>query len=138
MKTIFVAGGSDERGEIAAAISMLRAAGWTITFDWPEAMKTEPETKGPEFCDALANRLENALEAASFAWVMLPKKKSEGAAYEMGFFRGLLRGRQSNGRALLVSGDAASLGRIYPYRAAAQGAMFADHADALEYLVKMR
>ena len=100
-------------------------------------MLSEPESKGPEFCDALANRLENAIESATFAWIMLPKKKSEGAAYEMGFFRGILRGRQSNGRALIVSGDASSLGRIYPYRASAQGAMFRDHAEALEYLVRM-
>lgn len=137
MKTIFVAGGSDERGEVAAAISMLRAAGWTITFDWPEAMKTEPEVKSPEHADQLARDMENALDSSAFAWVMLPKKKSEGAAYEMGFFRGLLRGRQSNVRALIVSGDATSLGRIYPYRAAAQGGLFRDHADALEYLVRM-
>lgn len=137
MKTIFVAGGSDERGEVAAAISMLRSAGWTITLDWPKAMETEPDVKSPEFLDALACQFENAIEAATISWVMLPKKKSEGAAYEMGFFRGLLRGRQSNGRALIVSGDASSLGRIYPYRAAAQGAMFRDHAEALEYLVRM-
>lgn len=137
MKTIFVAGGSDERGEVAAAISMLRSAGWTVTFDWPKAMETEPEVKSPEQADRIACAMENAIEASSFAWIMLPKKKSEGAAYEMGFFRGLLRGRQSNGRALIVSGDASILGRIYPYRASAQGAMFRDHAEALEYLVRM-
>jgi hypothetical protein len=136
MKKIFVAGGSSERGEVAAAISILRAAGWAITFDWPELMKHEPDVKEPRFLEKLGMDLKNGMRSADIFWLLLPREKSEGSSFELGFFSGYFDRDAKGG--IIVSGDASVLGRLYPYAMGAKGKLFSDHADALDYLIRMQ
>lgn len=136
VKKIFVAGGSSERGEVAAAIALLRAAGWEITFDWPELMKSEPDTKAPRFLEKLGMGLKNGMRRADIFWLLLPREKSEGSSFEFGFFSGYFD-RESRG-GMLVSGDATILGRLYPYAMGSKGKLFSEHAQALEYLINMQ
>ena len=138
MKTIFVGSGSDERGEVAAAMAILRAHGWTVTFDWPAAMEKEPTVLSPEHAYELAGAMEDAISHSQIVWIMLPKKKSEGAAAELGMARMSIRNNPGSPRALVVSGGVMDLGRIYPTRAKAQGRIFEDHADALTFLCNLR
>jgi hypothetical protein len=136
MKKIFVAGASSERGEIAAAIALLRAAGWEIVIDWPELMKSEPSVKDPRFLEKLGMDLKNGMRRADIFWLLLPREKSEGAAFEFGFFSGYFD-REARG-GMVVSGDASALGRLYPYAMGAKGKLFAEHATALEYLTQLQ
>lgn len=136
-KTIFVGGGSDEREEVAAAISMLRSAGWEITFDWPEEMRRVPVLRDRSHAYQLGGRFEDAILRASIVWILLPRTKSEGAAAELGMARMSIRMGGNPSRGLIVSGGIDDLGRFYPMRAAAQGAVFDDHAAALQYLCGM-
>lgn len=135
MKKIFVAGGSSEAGEVAAAIGMLRPAGFEITADWPEMQKREPKILDPRYAEKIGLTLINAMLRADIFWCMLPKEKSEGAATELGFYLGRFYNESRGG--IIVSGEASSLGRLYPYAMGAKGKLFADHADALGYLLGM-
>lgn len=134
-KTIFVAGASSERDEVATAIELLRGAGWEVTADWPAMQVKEPAIKSPEQAAKIATELENKLRSSSFFWYMLPREKSEGAAYEFGFFRGV-RDRDAHGFTI-VSGDHAALGRLYP-RASGKTVSFEDHLSALNFLCGMQ
>lgn len=136
LKKIFVAGASSERGEIAAAIALLRAAGWEVTTDWPEMQKTEPVLKGPRHAEEIGMVLKNGMRRADIFWLLLPREKSEGAAFEFGFFSGYFD-REARG-GMVVSGDASVLGRLYPYAMGAKGKLFAEHATALEYLTQLQ
>lgn len=136
MKKIFVAGASSERGEVAAAIAMLRAAGWEVTFDWPELMKSEPEVKEPRFLEKLGMDLKNGMRRADVFWLLLPREKSEGANFEFGFYSGYFD-RESRG-GMLVSGDASTNGRLYHWSMGSKGMKFDEHAQALEYLINMQ
>jgi len=69
--------------------------------------------------------------------VLLPRAKSEGAAYELGFFRGMLTAHPNPRKGVIVSGPIGDLGRLYPHRAAAQRHIFDEHIEALEYLIGM-
>jgi hypothetical protein len=137
VKRIFVAGGSDELAEVAAAIDALRAAGWEVLGDWPAMREKEPAHPTPAQLYEIGGILENALQSATVLWVLLPRAKSEGAAYELGFFRGLLAAHPNPRKGVVVSGPIDSLGRLYPHRAAAQGRIFSEHIEALEYLIGM-
>jgi hypothetical protein len=130
-KTIFVAGASSERDEVATVIELLRAAGWEVVADWPAMQAKEPKIKSPEHAARIATELENAIRSASFFWYMLPRTKSEGAAYEFGFFRGI-RDRDAHGFTI-VSGDHDALGRLYPF-ASGKSTSFSDHILALNFL----
>lgn len=136
-KTIFVGGGSGEREEVAAAISLLRAAGWEVTLDWPEEMRRTPSLRDRAHAYQLGGRYEDAILKASIVWILLPKTKSEGAAAELGMARMAIRMSGNPSKGLIVSGGIDDLGRLYPMRAAAQGAVFEDHAAALQYLCGM-
>jgi hypothetical protein len=135
MKKIFVAGASSEAGEVAAAMSLLRPAGWEITADWPEMQRNEPKFLSPRHCEQIGTTLINAMLRADIFWLLLSKEKSEGAATEFGFYLGAFY-RESKG-GIIVSGDATTLGRLYPYAMGSKGKLFAEHADALSYLIGM-
>jgi hypothetical protein len=135
VKKIFVAGGSSEAGEVAAAIGMLRPAGFEVTADWPEMQKHEKLPLQPREAEQIGLTLINAMLRADIFWCMLPKEKSEGAATELGFYLGAFY-RESRG-GIIVSGDASSLGRLYPYAMGAKGKLFQEHADALGYLLSL-
>lgn len=136
MKKIFVAGGWNERAEVGAAIEMLRAAGWEITFDWPKEAESEPELKGPRHCELLGQKFKNALRRSDVFWYMLPKDKGENGHFEFGFYSGYFD-RESKG-ITIVSGEAEPLKRIYPFAMGGKGAKFNDHADALSHLLMMQ
>lgn len=136
MKKIFVAGASSERGEVAAAIAMLRAAGWEIVFDWPELMKSEPNVKDPRFLEKLGMDLKNGMRRADIFWLMLSREKSEGANFEFGFYSGYFD-REARG-GMLVSGDASVHGRLYHWAMGSKGMFFSEHAQVLEYLINMQ
>ncbi len=139
-KTIFVAGASSEREEIATVIELLRAAGWTVTFDWPERQKKELEKYGsfqsmpPEAKRELVRELKNGIRSASFFWWMIPRQKSAGAAYEAGFFRGY-RDRDPHGF-VIVSGDPEPNADLYAYHSE-KCAAFGEHLAALNFLCGM-
>ena len=135
MKRIFVAGASSEAGEVAAGMAMLQPAGWEITCDWPEMQKHEPKILDPRHAEKICQALINGMLRADIFWYMLPRVKSEGAATEFGFFLGRFYNESRGG--IIVSGDASSLGRLYPYGMGSKGMLFPEHADALEYLLKM-
>lgn len=119
-------------------MEMLRAAGWTITYDWTKEplwdVKPSRELT-PEEARECALRDADGVAGADVLWLMLPESKSEGAHFELGFFLGMLRAAPSPAKGVVVSGDVASLGRIFPRLAHAQ---FENHANALEYLIGMR
>jgi hypothetical protein len=135
MKKIFVAGGSSERGEVAAAIGMLRPAGFEVTADWPEMKKHEPKVLEPRQAEKIGMTLINAMLRADIFWLMLPKEKSEGASFEFGFYLGRFFSESRGG--VIVSGDATILGRLYPYAMGSKGKLFPEHADALGYLLSL-
>jgi hypothetical protein len=134
-KTIFIAGASSEADEVATVIELIRAAGWEVTADWPAMQKLESPNMSDEAKRALTVKLENGIRVASFFWYMLPRVKSEGAAYEFGFFRGI-RDRDPHGFTV-VSGDLSALGRLYPY-ASGKAVAFAEHLEALNFLCRMQ
>jgi hypothetical protein len=135
VKKIFVAGGSSEAAEVSAAMSMLRPAGWEITADWPEMQKREKLPLQPRQAEQIGMILINAMLRADIFWLMLSKEKSEGSATELGFYLGAFY-RESRG-GIIVSGDAGSLSRLYPYAMGSKGKLFPEHADALGYLLGM-
>ena len=135
MKKIFVAGGSSERNEVAAAMAMLRPAGFEITADWPEMQKREKPPLQPREAEQIGLTLINAMLRADIFWYMLPREKSEGAAAEFGFYFGRFFSESRGG--IIVSGDASSLGRLYPYAMGSKGKLFPEHADALGYLLSL-
>jgi len=134
-KSIFIAGGSSEADEVATVIELIRAAGWEVTADWPAMQKLEPKILSHEHATKIATELENKIRAASFFWYMLPRAKSEGAAYEFGFFRGI-KDRDPHGFTV-VSGDHSALGRLYTY-ASGKTVSFAEHLEALNFLCRMQ
>ena len=135
MKKIFIAGGSSEAGEVSAAMSLLRPAGFEVMADWPEMQRHEPKNLAPRDAEKIGLSLINAMLRADIFWLMLPREKSEGANFEFGFYLGAFY-RESKG-GILVSGDATALGRLYPYAMGAKGMLFPEHADALGYLIGM-
>jgi hypothetical protein len=134
-KTIFIAGASSEADEVATVIELIRAAGWEVTADWPAMQRLESPNMSDEAKRALVVLLENGIRAASFFWYMLPRTKSEGAAYEFGFFRGI-RDRDPHGFTV-VSGDHSALGRLYSY-ANGKTVAFAEHLEALNFFCRMQ
>lgn len=82
-RTVYVAGGSDERAECHADIEKLTAAEWIVTHDW---------TMGPEWpengghVDPLRSATldYNAVMSADYFWLRMPEHKSEGASFELG------------------------------------------------------
>lgn len=139
-KTIFVAGASSERDEVATVIELLRSAGWTVTFDWPERQRKELEKYSsfqnmpPEAKRELVRELTNGIRAASFFWWMVPRVKSVGAGYEAGFFRGLHDQRPHG--FVVVSGDPEPNADLYAYEPN-KTASFREHLAALNYLCGM-
>ena len=125
--TIYVAGGSAERDAIAGYLVQLRAAGWTVTYDWP----AEPEAMRGTLEAALAD--VRGIAAARVFWLVAPEAKSEGSHCELGiaWMARELDGRRS-GRELLASGPVDTLGRVFPFLA---DRAFSSHADALEHLI---
>jgi hypothetical protein len=121
-------------------MARLRPAGWEVICDWPEMQRHEPKTLDPRHAEKICQALINGLMRADILWVMLPKCKSEGAFWEFGFFYGLHCNEAKGG--IIVSGDlkseeAQKLNRLYPYGMGTKGMLFPEHADVLEYLLKM-
>jgi len=132
--TIYVAGGSSERDAVAGYLSQLRAAGWTVTYDW---------TTDPGWTDPAHPRIESAradvrgITRARFFWYVAPREKSEGSHFELGvawLSREMTReGRRSTGRVVFSSGPGDALGRVFP---SLVDRHFAEHADALAHLIQ--
>lgn len=105
MKTIYVAGASCDFEQVSEAIKALREGGWTITFDWTEAVRAAFAAGTPDstLTDVQACRLAEADAAgvaeAAWFWFRTPSRgKSEGAHFELGLAHGL-------GKRILISGE---------------------------------
>jgi nucleoside 2-deoxyribosyltransferase len=107
---IYVAGGSDERIEVARhAIDMLIKNGFTVTHDWTrcegyDRIHTDDERR------AWAGLDVEGVRSADVVWAMAPAEKSEGTATEIGIALAL-------GKLLIVSGPRAR-GNIFATLAA--------------------
>lgn len=125
-RTIYVAGGSSERAQIAGYMARLRAAGWVVTYDW---------TADPGWSDPMHPRDTSArndvrgIETAAVFWLVCPETKSEGAHFELGYACALF----GPGRSILVSGPHTALGRVFPSIA---GRRYQTHAEALAVLTR--
>jgi len=139
-KSIFIAGASSEADEVATVIELIRAAGWTVTLDWPERQRNEIEKYGSfrniprEVKSEIVRDLKNAIRAASFFWWMIPRQKSAGASHEAGFFAGI-HDRSAHGFTI-VSGDPEPNADIYAYETS-KSVAFAEHLEALNFLCRM-
>lgn len=126
--TIYVAGGSAERDAVAGYLAQLRAAGWTVTYDW---------TTDPGWTDPTHPRIESAradvrgITRARVFWYVAPAEKSEGSHFELGVAWVALQ-LTTPKREILASGPTDILGRVFPSLATRA---FAEHADALDWLL---
>ena len=121
-RTIYVAGGSDERDECKAAMLALRAADWAVTFDW---------TAHP---GDMRGDIRGVLDAA-YLWVRCPRTKSEGSHAELGIAIGAGAVEPvSRRRGIIVSGGWRKLGRLFTEAADLK---FAEHKQALAWLLEM-
>ena len=124
--TIYVAGSSAEREEIAAFIKVLGEYGYTVTHDWTdESIWYRPaEAYTDEFLTECAKTDLDAVRRAAVVWYLVPHEgKSEGAAVELGADLAL-------GKETVVSGHG-DPPRIFLRLAESRYHL---HAAALEYL----
>lgn len=121
-RTIYVAGGSDERDECKAAMLALQAAGWTVTFDWtahPVDMRGD---------------IRGVLDAV-YLWVRCPRTKSEGSHAELGIAIGAGAVEPAcRRRIIVVSGPWRDHGRLFTKAA---DLTFDEHQQALTWLLGM-
>lgn len=132
-RTIYVAGGSDERAECKSDIEALRAAGWTITHDWTEdpGFRDPPE---PDTENSLRSDIEGVRKGAFF-WLRCPLKKSEGAHAELGaaiIVRDVCN-LMMRTRCIIVSGPWDSGHRLFTHAADLK---FSKHEQALSWLLE--
>lgn len=83
-----MAGGSDERLMVRSLIERLRARGWEVTHDWTHdpGYDAPPSTNSKRRSAALDFA---GVEQAHVVWIVASREKSEGAAVEFGYARGL-------------------------------------------------
>ena len=129
--SIYVAGASADRALIAGFLAELRAAGWTVTYDWT----TDPNWTDPLHPRAVSaqNDLDGVIAARTF-WYVAPIAKSEGSHFELGgavLLRRFFGGGQP--RTILTSGPIWDHGRIFP---SLGNRHFAEHHLALAWLIR--
>lgn len=138
---VYVAGGSSEVELVARYVAALRTAGVEVTYDWTadvlawRAAGAHPRT--PEELAAHARADLDGIERADLVWWILPAAFSEGSAFEAGVAHGLALALARLGHAaprLVVSGDRAALGRVFPELAAER---WDSHAAALAAIVSL-
>lgn len=84
MKSLYLAGGSDERLTIVRPmIERITIAGIPVTYDWTRSPGYD-RPLSPEEVRAQASLDLEAVRAADIVWVLCPEAKSEGAATELG------------------------------------------------------
>lgn len=134
-RTIYVAGGSDERGACHADIERLTAGGWIVTHDWTTGPEW-PENGGHSDPLRSATLDYNAVMSAEYFWLRMPEQKSEGASFELGVavcMRGMLSTRPGPlPGAVIVSGPWAR--SIFARLA---GLAFDTHEQALKWLLEI-
>lgn len=107
-RTIYVAGGSDERTACHDDIGVLTGAGWIVTHDWTMGPEW-PENGGRSDPLNSATLDYNAVMSADYFWLRMPEHKSEGASFELGVavcmrdMRSAIRNGSAPG-AIIVSG----------------------------------
>ncbi len=117
---VYVAGGSDERIEVARrAIDLLTARGFTVTHDWTRCEGYDREHSEEER-SAWARLDVEGVKSADVVWLMAPSVKSEGAATEIGIAIG-------RGVPFVISGPRAR-GNIFSMLATM---IFDNHVEAL-------
>jgi len=128
--TIYVAGASADRALIAGFLAELRAAGWTVTYDWT----TDPGWTDPTHPRAVSaqNDLDGVI-AARTLWYVSPTAKSEGSHFELGIAVAERRRDRLGARTILTSGPIWDHNRIFP---SLGNRHFAEHAQALAYLIR--
>lgn len=135
---LFIAGGSSERAAVAEMMRASEALGYRITCDWPAMMDVQPADMAPSMVCDTCSQLEAGIDAAYVVWFMLPATKSEGAHYELGYVRGILRSLPKVRKMVVLSGDIDALGRVYPTFAASQAVYVPTHAEVLPLLAALR
>lgn len=138
-RSIYVAGGSDERAECQVAIDRLEAGGWLVTHHWPKDAGY-PENGGAPDPLRSAETDYNAVTSADYFWLRTPEQKSEGAFFEFGIAtcaRDIVNAsrevaRLSLPRATIVSGPWAR--SIFARLASIR---FDTHEQALAWLLEM-
>ncbi len=125
LRTIYVAGGSDERvAVVRPLIDRLRAAGWMITHDWTH----DPGYDDPSVPADTKADLAAAAHAVFLWWVMPTDQKSEGAAFEAGY-------ALAHGSYIVASGPRVQSNVFATHHA---DVTFNDHEEALRFLLEMR
>lgn len=87
MKRIYVAGASAEIGLIIEVTRSLREAGWTITYDWTEAVSafgSAGEELTNEAKESFARKDLMGVAEADVFWMLAPQNRSVGAWIELG------------------------------------------------------
>lgn len=135
---LFIAGGSSERAAVAEMMRAAEAIGYRITCDWPAMMDVQPADMPPSMMCDTCNQLEAGIDTAYVVWFMLPTTKSEGAHYELGYVRGILRSLPKVRKMVVLSGNITALGRVYPTFAASQAVYVPIHAEVLPLLAALR
>jgi hypothetical protein len=91
--TIYVAGGSSEAREVAEYIRRLKDKGIEVTYDWTldviaagiqPGETAEGKTLTVDQQKAIARLELTAVRVAQIFWLIVPRKKSEGSAVELG------------------------------------------------------
>lgn len=102
-RSIYVAGGSDERKAAQDAIDRLKLAGWTVTHEWPKDAGY-PENGGiPQGIKSAIADIA-AVKRAAYVWIRWPAEKSEGAAVEFGTSLAERVNASGHVRCVIVSG----------------------------------
>lgn len=134
-RTIYVAGGSDERAACHSDIEALAAGGWIVTHDWTRDAGY-PENGGAPDPLRSATLDYNAVMSAEYFWLRMPEQKSEGSSFELGVavcMRGMLSIRPGPlPGAVIVSGPWAR--SIFARLA---GLTFDTHEHALAWLLEV-
>lgn len=135
---LFIAGGSSERAAVSEMMRASEALGYRITCDWPAMMDVQPADMPPSMVCDTCDQLEAGIISAHVVWFMLPTTKSEGAHYELGYVRGILRALPSVRKMIIVSGEVGILRRVYPTLAASQAVYVPTHTEVLPLLASFR
>jgi hypothetical protein len=82
-RTIYVAGGSDERRACQDAINVLKAADYHVTHEWPKDSGYPENGNKPRGVLSAIDDLKG-VEDAQYFWLRIPEKKTEGGFAELG------------------------------------------------------
>lgn len=126
---VYIAGSSKELDLVARYMDQVRAAGHEITCDWVAAMRQESKLDHeltPDEARMYAERDRRGVATADLFWLLLPKEKSEGAFWELGYtYARTCLGRRPD--RIIVSGNVGA--RIFCRLPEVE--VFATHDEAL-------